>query len=311
MAPVRPSPALVVRARNARAANLRSRVDAVAGDVPGALASAGVEAIVLKGPSITNWLYQGDSDRIYIDLDLLVAPADLDQAGQALSELGFTLVFDDRETNIPHAQAWERSDGAPVDLHWRLPGVECAPEDAWKRLSRGATMTIAGTEVKILDSTARAMHVATHAAQHPTESSAVPDLERALATLEPRIWVAARDLAGELDALTAFAVGLRRTAAGEAVAEGLGLSYAGARRWSLRIGDAPPGSYRLHEVLDAPSAGRQLRLLARALFPAASYMRGIAPEARGNQRALALAYIRRLAKGARHARAAARAARQT
>jgi hypothetical protein len=119
-------------------------------------------------------------------------------------------------------------------------------------------------------------------------------------------WAAALELALELDAVGAFAAGLRTTPAGRELADRLSLPHHGAIEWYLRSG-APYGSYALSQVLEAGSPARKVRTLLRWALPPAGYMRALSPAARRGRRGLAAAYARRLVKGARHARGAARA----
>ena len=80
----------VVRARlPARAELVAAGVnlvhDATAAEVVGALSDAGVRSIVLKGPAVIRWLYPEITDRFSVDVDMLVSPEDVDQAGRALA----------------------------------------------------------------------------------------------------------------------------------------------------------------------------------------------------------------------------------
>ena len=50
------------------------QLDLVAAEVGTALRDAGVAFILLRGPSLTRWLYPPHRGRLYVDVDLLLAP---------------------------------------------------------------------------------------------------------------------------------------------------------------------------------------------------------------------------------------------
>src|ERR687893_43534 len=64
-------------------------VDAVSAEVLDALRAAHVPTILLKGPSVAEWLYHQGPGRSYLDTDVLVAPPALADAERVLAELGF------------------------------------------------------------------------------------------------------------------------------------------------------------------------------------------------------------------------------
>src|SRR6476469_8669368 len=68
------------------------QLDLVAGEVSDAFAHAGIDCVVLRGPSVRRWLYQDTARRDYLDVDLLVAPERFGAAEGVLEELRFTYV---------------------------------------------------------------------------------------------------------------------------------------------------------------------------------------------------------------------------
>ena len=66
---------------------------------------------------------------------------------------------------------------------------------------------------------------------------------------------------------------------------------------ALAGGRARPGAHAISRVVNAPTGGGALRLLARELFPPPSYMRVLASRPDAGRRQLAAAYARRLARG--------------
>src|SRR3954452_14332547 len=156
-----------------RAAHMELRLVAarVAVEVVAALSTAGVDALVVKGATIAQRLYEPGEARGYLDCDLLIAPAGLAAAGAVLPRLGFRCLRDQtlhpEAWAEPHEQLWRRRRRELVELHWPLPGVGAAPDRTWELLwgARGA-VAIAGAEVAALGPAAAALHVAMHAAQH-------------------------------------------------------------------------------------------------------------------------------------------------
>src|SRR5436309_975913 len=83
-----------------------------------ALEPAGVDALLLKGPALEQALYRAGERRSYVDVDVLVAPADRATTRRTLSELGY---FDAHEPlgiddvgGVVHAETWL---GGPAAEH--------------------------------------------------------------------------------------------------------------------------------------------------------------------------------------------------
>lgn len=203
-------------------------VDAYSAEVVAALNARGVESILLKGPSIADWLYSGQA-RMYVDADLLIAPSSLRLATDALRELGFA-PFDAFVS--AHAHPWRReADHAEIDLHLTIWGAGRPPGGVWSVLHSCSEVRVVGrTEMRVLTRPALAMHLALHAAQHrdnllkPRE-----DLRRALEREPVTVWLEAERIADRLWALGPFADGLKLSPAGERVLAQLPLSRLAAR----------------------------------------------------------------------------------
>jgi Uncharacterised nucleotidyltransferase len=243
----------------------------VTAEVFAALHAAGVPAIVLKGASVARWLYD-DTPRYSSDVDLVVAPASLEAAEAVLRSLAFQPSHGDE-----HARDWARErDGMVVDLHETIVGVHVDPEVLWAELtSESERMELAGEEIAVLNPPARALHLALHAAQHGVGvSTALEDLERALARLAAERWGEAAGLAERLRAVPAFAAGLRLVPAGRAVADRLGLPVEISPEIALRTRTPPPVALGLYELATAQGFRAKARLLARELAPPAAFMRG-------------------------------------
>lgn len=277
-------------AHSAALANLL--VDAVAIEVIQAFREQAVDAVLLKGRSIADWLYGEDESRSYVDADVLIRRPDWARAEGVLSSLGFERQRDaswiQGWTNP--AQPWFRSrDSAVIDLHVSLPGVGVGPDGLWNVLAGELEpMTIGGAQVMVLSPPARALHLALHVTQHEG-SKAQPsrDLELAVERLDAASWASTAELARRLRATPALTLGLESVPAGAERARGLGLPSRGQARRGIQ-------TTRLDESLralrQAPSFGARAQMLASKALPSPSLMRTWSPLARRGPLGLALAY---------------------
>ena len=119
------------RAPELIAAGIGLALEALAVEVTTAFERSGIASILLKGPAVTRWLYPASTDRYSVDVDLLVAPADLARAEAALAQLGFE-PFEPRRDD-KHARSWVRpGDALPVDLHRSIVGIGVTDVHAWE-----------------------------------------------------------------------------------------------------------------------------------------------------------------------------------
>jgi len=272
-----------------RATGVLLALDAAAVEVGSALAAAGVRPVLLKGPSITHWLYDHPADRVYSDIDLLVAPSALSPATTTLEGLGFRYVAESWSSSV-----WvRRGSGVNVDLHTALLGVGLPPEPAFAVLTRKTeTLQLARGTVTVLALPARTVHVVLHATQHGAlERTSLEDLRRSLANLSPAAWEEASALAAELQAVPAFGAGLRLLPEGRALAETLGLPTSLTTLVAMRAASAPPVSEGLMSLAATPGFGPKLRLIAREVAPTSAYLRTHIPIARRGRLGLAVARV--------------------
>jgi hypothetical protein len=307
------------------AANLQ--VDAGTAHVLRAFEDAGVQSLLLKGASLSRWLATQDNPRPYVDVDLLVCPADLGAAEHSLSDLGLRPGVN--EHDLPdwwreHAATWAPLTGidgsVTVDLHRTLVGVGVDPDRLWEILSRQVeTIIVAGYPARTLTIPGRAFHLALHAAQHGKDwEGPRADLERALTAGDDQTWGAAAELAASLRATTAFAAGLRLVPAGRPLAERLGLPEELSTDVALRVGTPPPVALGLDQLAHASGLRDRLMILRHKLLPPPSFMRHWSPRARKGRLGLALAYLwrplwllARLPAGVQAWRSARRVARRS
>jgi hypothetical protein len=267
-------------------------LDRVTAEVHGALAAAGIPSIVLKGPAIANWLYHGDEVRGYGDSDLLIPHDRWQAAGEVLAQQGFRNFY----ANMAHprmesyaSDPWFRGD-QDVDLHSTIYGIEAPHGAVWGVLSEDqALMEIGGEMLPVLGEPARALHVALHAAQHQ-DGKAVHDLEKAIAQLPEETWRLAADIANRLEALPAFAAGLRLTDDGEALARRMGIEHVRSTHTDLRAGQVPLAE-SLNELLETPGIVAKLRVGVAEVFPKPRFMRWWMPLANRGRAGMAVAYL--------------------
>jgi hypothetical protein len=126
--------------------------------------------MVVKGPVLVERLYKAPDLRSYVDLDLLVRPADLRAAVEALEHTGFRLLDANwpllRAARVRELRMVSKSGGA-VDLHWSLakgphPTDVAPPVDVL--LDRSLVWRSAGRDYRVLDWADTLVHLAVHAA---------------------------------------------------------------------------------------------------------------------------------------------------
>lgn len=265
-------------------------VDGLTAELASAFEQREIACILLKGPVIARWLYDDGSVRSYSDCDLLVAPDQLAAAQAALHELGFT----DTARRLAHPRLdshdWQRGVDH-VDLHTTLIGIRASPATVWNVLSASTeTTSVGGATVQMLGVHARALHVALHAAQHGRkEPKPLEDLRRACDVVPNETWIEVAMLAERLQAVEAFATGLRLDPRGAAIAARLGLASAASADATLRL-EPVPLALAFEHLASTPSFRARSRIVARELFPTVAFMRWWSPLARRGVAGLAAAY---------------------
>jgi hypothetical protein len=251
-------------------------IDEVTAEVVGALSEAGIEVIVLKGPSLAQWLYP-DGVRPYGDTDLLVNPSSFAAAVRILIQRGFG---DPSYGPAQHATTYYRRSEAgvlfSVDLHRTIPLVTASPATLWREFSTATDeIVVARRRVRVLGIPHRALHLAIHAVQHALESGGPKeDLRRAIEILPNEDWEQAAEISRRVGAEDALAAGLCLTPGGTALAEQLQLTS--SRRGLLRMASAAelnPQAYQIQRLIDADGWQGRLRMLANPLFMSPSIMR--------------------------------------
>jgi putative nucleotidyltransferase-like protein len=285
-----------------RAPRPRSELDAAAVELLDAFAAVDVNALLLKGPVLARVLYTAGEYRGYCDVDLLVSPADLPAARRVLVELGYAdaskLLGVVDVGRVVHAETWfRRTGGVMVDLHRWLPGCDAPPQVAWDALApRRVFIEVEGRDAPVLDRAGLALHLALHATQRgPEDDKAIDDLERGLERWPPEVWREAAALARAVEALPAFAAGLRLLPAGAARARDLGLPPTGELDWTiLHRATRPRGTFHLQALAEARSVRERVEVLRRSLLPTRRWIAWQYPGAGAGGARMLVAYARHL-----------------
>lgn len=256
------------------AAALGLRVDAVTVEVISLFRQARIPPILLKGPSISTWLYTDGAPRPYGDTDLLIEPTKLRSASEALRALGFR-----QQVSAVSSYTWFRSsDRSFVDLHDTLFGVGRSLMEGWEILStQTESMRLIGNlEVEVLNRAARLLNVALHAAQHGGDDFEQPllDLERALLLESGHLWEEAARLATRLQAIHAFSVGLGLHPLGVEMGDRLTVASNEVNALvALQSQQTAPMIVTLERLAHTRGLIPRFRFLARRALPPSEYMR--------------------------------------
>lgn len=161
-------PPLADAVRGAMSRHLRAMSDLRA--THASLGAAGVPYLVVKGPALVERLYAAPDLRSYVDLDLLVRPADLEAAVRALEGSGFRLL----DANWPLLQQASvrelrlvSATGGAVDLHWSLAKGPHATDTSPRvdsLLARAEVWRSQQAEHRVLGWADTVVHLAVHAA---------------------------------------------------------------------------------------------------------------------------------------------------
>ncbi len=264
-----------------------------------ALQANGVDVLLLKGPSISRWLYRPDEGRLSVDIDLLVSPTDWTTAIAALRGIGF-------EAPLERAHAAERNPvemdfvdahGLNLDLHHRLSGAAAEPPDRCFRVlfENRDEMLVDGVPVSVLAVPARAMHLALHAAANGLRNrKSLEDLRRGLAVLSEAEWEQAARIATAIGAEATVAAGLRCLDEGSRLADRLGLPQPTSVELRMRHDGAPEQAIAFARVAEFPTRRERAAYVYRKLVPTRALLAeryGIDPS---SPREVAVGYCRRV-----------------
>lgn len=275
----------------------RLSLDAALEEIVGAFAADGVQPLLLKGPAFARWLYDDPRERSYIDVDLLVAPDQLEPARQTLAGRGYGQVAQRAHPHQRgHHETWIRiHPPAVIELHHTVFLLEASPQLVWRKFAEQADVVVVGSaEVRIPGAAASALLVALHALLHGVgQPKPLRDLERALERVERSVWEDAAVLAHDLGGEDAFGAGLRLTVSGRGLAASLGLSERPPPRAIRLLASTQEPGIAIERLLAAAGFRARLRVIASTLAPSPRFMRVRYRLARRSPRGLACAYLLR------------------
>lgn len=282
--------------RSAARAIRGMRLDVLTAEAVRELREAEVDSILLKGPALARWLYEDESERPYVDVDLLVPPEAVWEAERVFASIGLRRAGLELIPNDwpRHAVVYRTDDGATIDLHHTLVGVGVDGNRLWEELSaRTEQMRVGGETVDVLEPSARALVVVLHAAKDGGRvAKARVDVERCVAQMQDHLWPEVTELARRLGAERSFAAGLRSVPGGADLANRLGLPAAVPVEVAIRSkgNGAPALATGIDWLFTSEGVTGKPELVLRKMFPPADYLREWKPLARRGSWGLALAY---------------------
>jgi hypothetical protein len=183
-----------------------------------AFAEAGIDAVVLKGPSMAHTIYPDPSWRPFGDIDLLVRTRDWRRACGLLAELGFARPLPEPRPGFSErfgkAATHRAKDGLELDLHRTLV---VGPFGLWLQadelFEHTTPFNLGGRELRRLDDTALAVHACLNASlgQHPPLALSLRDVAQVVCNTNTD-WAAVRGLAERWGVTAVCAHALRSAA---------------------------------------------------------------------------------------------------
>ncbi len=284
-------------------------LDSLAASTADLLAGAGIACVLLKGPATGARIFGDDrNQRLYSDVDLLIAPDRFAAAEKTLADRGYRpRVVGLRESEwVWHERPWAAPNAdLTVDLHRGFAGVGDAAA-FWAAVWAGREiLEVAGEVLAVPGPAAAALILALHAASPGvTRRKPLDDLTKGRAVLGPLVWAAAVELAKGVDAEPACRAGLELLPDGAALADQLGLSGEIAASGRLTARQSSQLSVSLAKLLETSSAAELAVFLSRKLVPSPALLRMRDGGIGAGPRALVRGYLRRWARaaaGSRHA----------
>ncbi len=274
-------------------------------------AEQGVRVVFVKGPIA---VAQGlRSARTSVDVDVLVAPADLDGLVAALHAIGWD---DEQVYGTPTAATYSRTIRhlrwpCELDLHVRFPGLLAAPEEVFERLwDRHDTAPVAARELPCLDRTAQALILAVNALRDPQATDKQTELDDLVGRVRDSF--SGPDLADLAD--LALAVGAVETAGpflervGAVPDESGETDQEGLRAWRMRTQPEWRVATWLEDLRSTPRR-RWPRYVWYAVMLTETELRNAEPQLPPGRRAVLGARLRRIRRGVRAVPAAWRSVR--
>ncbi|HET8796058.1 MAG TPA: nucleotidyltransferase family protein [Thermoanaerobaculia bacterium] len=165
-----------LRSEAIRAAALEPARAAVLRELLGALARAGIAALVLKGSALAYGLYEAPELRPRGDTDLLVSASDVERARALFRELGFDEQPQSGDEHGLRQTVFTRAAGAGVvhmiDLHWAVANTPlfAATLEFGELLARAVAIPTLGEHARGLDDVDALLLACIHRVAHHHDS---------------------------------------------------------------------------------------------------------------------------------------------
>lgn len=226
--------------------------------------SLGIRVFFIKGPAS---VIQGlRLPKTSVDVDAFVSPTDLDLLLAGLHERGWRRrsahedmrVFFMHSVTLHHA-SWP----CHIDVHFRFPGMEREPADAFDELwANTQVLELAGQGVRVPSKALGVVILALHALRAPHLQASQQELSFLGAVSAREALAAVVEITAAMDALAAMRPFLE-----ELVSEPAAVHWPSpSLEWRNRLFAREPGSARLIAILQAPLRDKP-RMLRTALFP--------------------------------------------
>ncbi|PTT68600.1 nucleotidyltransferase family protein [Arthrobacter sp. HMWF013] len=228
-------------------------------------AGRGIRAFFIKGPAS---VIQGlRLPKVSADVDVFVAPSDLDAMLQGLRERGWrerpvdpdSRTFPKHSVTVDHPE-WP----CCIDVHYRFPGMENDAGDCFEVMwANTEDLEVAGQEVRVPSKPLGVLILALHALRSPFLPACQQELEFLTElTNRKRYGAAIMDIASATGSLAAMRPFLE-----DLLPEATSVDWPEAStEWRNRLMAKEPGSARLIALAQAPLKDKP-KMLFRAVFP--------------------------------------------
>jgi hypothetical protein len=163
------------------------RFEAIFREIKNLLEKEAVPLLLLKGPHLAHSIYDRPSERSYVDLDILVKPADFYRAARILRANKFALLEDGERALATAAQAnhWAFTSrfGQLIELHRSFTGLNRHPGDIGEWFARAETFKFGQTEALGLGAEDLLCHLCLHIGKsffYLIEEKHIRDLDRVI-----------------------------------------------------------------------------------------------------------------------------------
>jgi hypothetical protein len=176
-----------------------------------------IEALVFKGPVLSQMAYGDITLRQYADLDILVDEKNIMKAGVLLAEHGYTamapIAILENKTCLNATNDlgfFNKTNGTVIELHWKLFREKIGQHLGFKQISENKqTVKINGKPLSTLSSEMLVVYLCLHGSKHAWERIEwICDIDRLVRSEVSLDWEKTVHIAQEMDTLTTLYLGL-------------------------------------------------------------------------------------------------------